>query len=94
MACPSAEITGNRSTPALALSFRISSIGVSGPHRHGFVDRHHHVGGLDVSKIDDVVDHGALGRGEGAFAFALHGDLFQFLARDEEAGALAGPARE
>ena len=58
--------------------------GGGGPDRDGFFQRHHHVGRFDVSKIDDVMDHGALRCSERAFAFALHGDLFQFFARDEE----------
>ena len=57
-------------------------------------ERDHHVTYAHIAEIDDVVNHGALRRGEGAFALALHGHLLQFLARGEQACAIGGAARQ
>ncbi len=51
-----------------------------------FRQRQHHVAHFDAAKVNDVVDHRALGGGERAFPLALRRDLFQFFARGKEPG--------
>src|SRR6476646_11440735 len=50
--------------------------------------RFHHIARGHALKVDHVMDHRALSRGERAFSLALGRDLFQFLTRSEKASAL------
>ena len=90
-----AKRPGNRSAPVELLSSkRLARSSVS-----GFRVTHCASGTITsrtrhVAEVDHVVDHRALGRSEGTFALALHRDLFQFLARGEEARAVRTRARE
>ena len=89
IASPSSEMTGSRSTLCAALRRNASSIEVSGRDASRLSASGTMTSdGADVPEIDDVVDHRAFGRGERTFALALDRDLFQFLARDEEAAPL------